>query len=610
MAEQRMIGGKIMMPRKKRRMFIIVSVILLLVIIAVVMLLLYINTDMFKSNSELFIQHIGQNVEKIATLYEEVGTSEYDELLKQNKCTMQTQVKVNFTENIGTSSESTQNSINQLKLQINGQTDNSNQYNYQDIHLLSSDEEVSEIEYIQRENTYGIKFSDLFNQYILADNENIKELLKKAGYTEEELVNIPDTIEFDYDWKSVFEFSEEERENLKTKYINIMNRNISEDNFSKQPNQEIEINGKSINANSYVLTLTKEQLNDIYINLLEEVKQDEIVLTKIDKIQNLLRQYQFTETTNLRSQFIEKIENLIKNITKNNIGQEKAKIIVYVNNGTTVRTIVQHPEHEIYIDLLSSQEEEYLQITYQDITSKKEQVFTYKKENEETSITFKNVKEEKATQYSFIVNEKVDGNNCVKNIAAKYEDDTNRLETSIQQRIDIVERFEGEVALNNENAINLSKLETEQVQAVLNKVNSSVSEKLNQITTIINIEDLKNVLKAVGLIKEEQVLEAGGITETEKSRFNSQFEILQGDNLESDAILNLIEAIKENLIDFEVVSNTELKLKLDRLNKNEEVASTLSTFIEKDKNKNYNAKVEYDETTGLASDILLTMLEE
>lgn len=599
-----------MMPRKKRRMFIIVSVILLLLIIAVVMLLLYINTDMFKSNSELFTQYIGQNVEKIATLYNEAGTSEYEELLKQSKCTMQTQVKVNFTENIGTSSESTQNSINQLKLQINGQTDNSNQYNYQDIHLLSSDEEVSEIEYIQSGNTYGIRFSDLFNQYILADNENLKELFEKVGYTEEELVNIPDTIEFDYDWKSIFQFSEEEKESIKTKYINLLNHDISKDNFSKQSNQEIQMDGQNINTNSYVLTLTKEQLNNVYINLLEEAKQDEIILTKIDKIQTLLEQYQFSETIDLRGQFVKEIEDLITNITKNNIGQEEAKIIVYVNNRTTVRTIIQHPDYEICIDLLSSQEEEYLQVAYQDTVSKKEQVFTYKKGNEETSVIFNNVKEEKATQYSFVVNEKVDGNNCVKNIVAKYEDNTNRLETTMKQTIDIVDSFEDEVVLNDDNAINLSELEEEEVQIVLDKVNSSVSKKVNEITTTINTGDLWNVLKAVGFIKEEQVLEAMGITETEKSRFNSQFEILQGENLESDAILNLIEAIKENLIDFDVVSNTELKLKLDRLNKNEEVATTLSAFIEKNKNKKYNAKVEYDETTGLASDILLTMLEK
>ena len=65
-----------MMPRKKRRMIIIVSIILLLLIIAITLFLLYINTDMFKSNSTLFAKYIGQNVENITAFYNEVGTSD------------------------------------------------------------------------------------------------------------------------------------------------------------------------------------------------------------------------------------------------------------------------------------------------------------------------------------------------------------------------------------------------------------------------------------------------------------------------------------------------------------------------------------------------------
>ena len=59
----------------------------------------------------------------------------------------------------------------------------------------------------------------------------------------------------------------------------------------------------------------------------------------------------------------------------------------------------------------------------------------------------------------------------------------------------------------------------------------------------------------------------------------------------------------------EVVSNTELKLKLDRFNKNEQVATVLSSFIEENKNRKYDARVEYEVETGLASEIVLTMVE-
>lgn len=606
------MGGKDrMMPRKTRRMIAIVSVIVLLSIIAIAFLVLYMNTDMFKSSSTLFTKYIAQNLENMEAVYDRVGASDYNTLLQENKYTKETQVKVNYTANIGTSLENTQNSISQLKLKISGQTDNSNQYKYQDINLLSNDEKVAEIEYIQNGITHGIRFSDLFNQYILANNENLKELFQKMGYTEEQLENIPDTIEFDNDLKSIFQFSKEEKQNLKTKYISIINSNVSKDNFSKQKEQTIQIDGKNIKANSYVLKVTKEQLNNMYIKMLEEAKQDETILTKIDKLQTILQSYQFDETINLRERFVRKLESLITDITKNNIGKEEAKLIVYENNQTTIRTVIQYPDYEINIDVLSSQTEDYLQISYQNATSEIEKVLTYKKKSEETSIVFMNKKDEKTTQYSFVVNEKVEGYHCQKNIVASYKDNSNRVEATVEQKINIVNSFENEIVLEDGNAINLSELETEQVQAILERVNSSVSEKMNEITTnVLKMQDLRNLGEALGVIERNQFLEAMGITETEKNRFNSKFEILQGEELDSSTILNLINAIQENLIDLEVVSNTELKLKLDRLNKKEELAATLSSFIENNKNRKYNVKVEYDEEAGLVSDILLTMLEK
>jgi hypothetical protein len=600
-----------MVPRKKRRMAIIVSIIVLLLISIGVFILLYINTDMFKSDSKLFAKYIGQNIENVETIIKNIDNSEYNEIMQQSKYTTQTQIKVNYTRNLGTSLESTQNVINQLKLKINGQTDKSNQYNYQDINLLNNNETVSEVEYIQSGNTYGIRLSDLFNQYILVDNENLKELFEKIGYTEEELVNVPDTIELNDNLESIFQFSKEEKQTIKTKYINILNSNISKDNFSKQKNQIIQIDGENIKANGYVLTMTKEQLNNIYIKMLEELKQDEIILAKIDNIQTLLEKYKLAETINLREEFTSKVETVIKKITKNNIGQDEIKIIVYENNQKTVRTIIQHPDYEIYIDLLSSQTNNYIQVSYKSGTSTKEQVFTYKNTNEETSIVFKTVKDEATTEYNLEINEKVDDSNYIKNIVAKYEDESNRVEATIEQEVNIVSNFENEITLDNKNSVNLSDLEAEQVQAILNLVNNSLSEKTDEMTTnIITTDDLLEVLRTIGIVKEGQIIEAKGVTETERNRFNSTFEILQGENLEGEAILNIISAIKENLIDFEVVSDTELKLKLDTLNKNEEVADIISSFIEENKNKKYSAEVEYDETTGLASDILITILEE
>ena len=61
----------------------------------------------------------------------------------------------------------------------------------------------------------------------------------------------------------------------------------------------------------------------------------------------------------------------------------------------------------------------------------------------------------------------------------------------------------------------------------------------------------------------------------------------------------------------EVVSNTKLKLKLDRYNSNEKIQEKLTTFIKDYNNKRnkYNVEIEYNQETGLANYIILTIIK-
>ena len=597
-----------MMPRKKRKLITIISIVIAILVILIIFAVLYITTDMFKSNSLLFTKYIGQNIENVKNLCEETTKNEYNDLLKTSKYTNETKINVNYTQNINTTSESMDNSINQLKLEINGQTDNINNYDYQDIKLLRENEDVSEVKYIKNNNTYGLQFPDIISQYVLVNNENLQELFKSINDEEEQ--SIPDKIEFNNDFYNIFDFSEEEIENLKTKYANIILNNISTNNFSKLSNQDIQIDEKNIKANSYTLTLTKEQLNNIYIKILEELKQDEIILSKIEIIEQMVNQYEFItgKNYNLKDDFEKSLENIIDNIVKNNIGQDECKIVVYESKRQTVRTVIYGPDYEINIDLLST-EGNYLQISYK--KDEKEKTFTYKKNNNQTNIILKNIEEKQTKIYDISINEKIDGNNCSKNVVVQYEDNNNKVEMDISNSIKIVENLANEVALNDKNSINLSELEPEQVKIIIQTVNEEISKKIEEITTTqINVEDLRKVLITVGLEKEEQLIESTGVTETQRNRFNSKFEILQGEKLESKDILNIVNAIKDNLIEIEKISDTQIKLKLDPNNKNEELITTLNNYIESNKTKKYNVTIEYDEQTKLVSDILLTILEK
>lgn len=589
-----------MMPRKKRRTIIIVSIVLVIAIIATALALLYLNTDMLKSNQTLFMKYIGKNVENLDKNISDIGNKEINSLLEQNKYTSNTDIKVNYTQNIGTTLENTDNVINQLKINAEGQTDKSNGYQYQDIKLLQEGNEVFRVEYIQNDNTYGLRFSDLFKQYILVDNANLKDLYQKMGYSEEQVEETPDQINWQSDFLDMFTLTENEKQNLQNKYIGILVEGISKENFSKQLDVTITIDGKSVYTNSYTLTLTKEQLNNIYINILEELKQDEIILGKIENIQNKIN------NSNLKDEFISDIENTIDEINKNNIGQDETKIIVYENQKNTVRTEIKTTDYEISLDCLKEEDGNYMQL---DVNKKdKEEKITLKNATNELNLEISDTEgtNTKTTRLTQKIN--AEGEKCSRNSIATYNDGSNKVEATIQENMQVVNEFEEAVSLDNTNSIKLNDLEGEELGGILDKVQVALKEKMDQLATTISQEDLTTILKSLGIMKEEQKIEATGVTEIEKNRFNSQFEMLKGENLKGESILSLIEAIKGNLTNFEVVSNTELKLKIEKNNSNEEIANTLTTFIEENKNKDYNVDIEYDDETGLINYIVLTIV--
>lgn len=97
-----------------------------------------------------------------------------------------------------------------------------------------------------------------------------------------------------------------------------------------------------------------------------------------------------------------------------------------------------------------------------------------------------------------------------------------------------------------------------------------------------------------------------GVSEAEKNRFNSKFEILQGEKLNTDTTLKMVDTIKNNLSGMEVVNGREIRLNIDKNNGSEETTSKLQAFMEENKNYNYDVKTEYDDN-GFVKSILLTI---
>lgn len=621
-----------MMPRKKRIALAIAIPVIIVMIIITTGILLYLNTDMFKSNKTLFLKYLGENSENLKAIQDVFESSEYEKKLQDNKYTETTEIKANYTNNLQTTSEDTSNSINKAKIIIKGQKDQPNKYCYKDFKLIKEEDStisegnqnndensnstnneqgIAEIEYIQNNDNYGVRFSDLFKQYLLVENNNLKELFEKIGYSEQQLDNIPNSFEIDKMTLEDIKFTEEELNNIKERYVNIVSKNVTDKDFEKKSKQIISINDKNISTNAYILNLTNEQLNNLYINLLEDLKQDDIILNRIEKIQEKISLIKInsSESLNLKEKFIENIDSTIEKINKTNIGSQETKIIVYENEGKTIRMTVQGKDYEINFDFLQEQEENEFVITI-----KKEDIETQKleinKNNEGLKIYIQNNDTDNPIKISFEQNKNETNTNSSNDSSIKYEIKNSKIEVNIKQKTDIVDNFENQNVLNDQNSIELNKLEKEQLNAVLNQVTNALQQKTDSISQEIKGEDIQELLKTLGIIKNEQKIEGGEITETEKNRFNSKFEILAGENLDNENVLKVVEGLKENVLKAQVGSNQEIKVEVNKDSNNEEVGRALEEYIKEKEDTKYNVTIEHDENTGLVKYVIMTPVEK
>lgn len=618
-----------MMPRKKRIALAIAIPSIIVIIIIITGILLYLNTDMFKSNKTLFFKYFGKNSENIKEIEEIFESTEYEKNLQNNKYTDDINIKVNYTNNLQTTSEDNSNTINNVKLLIKGEEDKNNKYSYKDFKLEKDkniatntedqsssensnesnnrEQNIMEVEYIKNDNNYGIRFSDLFKQYLLVENNNLKDLFRKIGYSEQELENVPDSIEINDITLSDIKFTEDEIKQLSEKYSEIINKKVSKEKFEKNSKQVITINEKNITTNAYILKLTNEELNNLYVDLLESLKQDEIILNKIESIQNKINSINInsSESKDLKESFAEEIDIQIEKINKTNIGNQETKIIVYENSGKTIRTAIQGKDYEINFDYINTQDEKNIELIV-----KKDEIETYniklKKDKDGIKLDIYSNDETNPIKISLEQNKNESDKKCSNNINLKYENANSKLEVSAEQEINIVDNFENENTLNDQNSILLNGLEKEQLQAVLNQVSEEVQQKINSISEEVKINDIQEILETLGIINKQQNIEAGGITETEKNRFNSKFEILKGEELDNENVLKVVEAVKDNIINAQVDTNEEIKIEISRNESNQDIEKSLEEYIKKEKDKKYDIKIEYDEDTELVKYIIMT----
>ena len=602
-----------MMPRKKRRLLLILSIIVILIILAIAYIVVYQKTDMLKTNDVLFNKYATQIFQNMEPTFNQDNMLEMLDVLEKNKLSTETTFKVNYKEDNDES-----NTINKVEMSINGQEEKNVNYNYKNVKIKDSDNDLMGFECINEQDVKAVRL-DKIKQFLSTekDDNGISEL--------NDLVNLK--IE------GTFGISDEQVKKISEKYLNIIKNNISNATYSKKKGVTLEIDGKRYDTNSYSMTITKEKFNDVYIKVLEEIKKDDDILSWLDNIDKKINEYyqviKRDETSNKKDEFVEKVENEIQDIQNSNIGNDERTITVYENQKRAISISIDTEEEKSGIDVINTSKTNYINILKDEKNKDDDQKnsIDFKIErnkdtnNNSIKVDYTKTTDGKEIKNNFTIDEKMENSKVTSNVTWNRKYEKNSLNVSLVSNIDIVNDFENKIELkDNKDNILFDKLNDEQKENVNNSMNNNWNNQAEQLKTVITYEQIQTILRNMKIIKNEaeNISSEGTTTEAEKTRFNSGLELFAGEKISEERIEDLINTAKNNLEDIKITkydeeSNSEkkdpleYKLVIKKDAKNEELANKFITYIKEKGNGTYTVTMEYDQESGLINNIYIKL---
>lgn len=590
-----------MILRTQRLIYMIVGVVsALFVVILGIIVFLNLNTDIFESNEDLFIKYFAQNFDIIEILKNEDNLG-MKNILSQNKYISNLEGQIEYTENIGTSDENKNNSINNITVKINSNVDKINEYSYRNIEVNDKENNLIKLEYLNEQDIYGVRLEGI-QQFVSIDATDGSERFEKIPILN--IKNILSQIQLN----EIFNFSEEEKQNFKNSYIEIIQAKTSKEKYQKQKKSLITVNNKDIQVNSYYMTITIEEYNNLITDILNKIAEDEFILSKIDLIEEKIKEISLekNETSKtLRESFVDSIYEKVQEIQDNNIGNDEVRVTVFESEGKTVRTSVEKITEKIMIDLYNDSSVRLSRIETQDV--EKETFVKLEKQKEATNnnILF---------EYGTIENNEI-ANNFKCNYMQSIEQENiiqkqfnieisnlkNKMNLSLYENIEVVQEFFEEFTFDEEN-VNLNELEDEQFNMVVEILNTNIQQQLANLNSVITTEEISNILKDLGIVDPNgsiQLPTEGEISEIEKKRFNSQFEFFVSDNLSVDDVKQLINVCRNNFEEMKVLFETgeieDLDIeKLEDDTEDREYINNISEILVFIKSNTKNTKKEED----------------
>lgn len=314
---------------------ILLGVLIVLILLGIGGAYAYFATDAFKSEKEMFFEYLLTNVEDEKVL----------EYVKKQESTPYTDkgeisIKSQGENSLARAEDETVQMLNNSKITFEGKVDNNKKLAEQTMTMNFAQGFNVPVKIRRDGDIIGIQSNLLDSKFIAVRNSNLKSLLERFGADAE---NVPDKIDFE---KS--QFTAEELETLKDRYFSILNNNLEEELFSKE-----KIDGQTI----LTLNMTDKKCTEIMIDILETLRNDDIILNKIsltmdkqdfkDSIDDAIDEAKDIETSDknalyiklyVESKSVKKIE-MTMNDPENNKSVAKVEISKEQNGNDLVYTI-------------------------------------------------------------------------------------------------------------------------------------------------------------------------------------------------------------------------------------------------------------------------------
>ena len=470
--------------KNKKILIIPIVIIILLVALAGVSAFLYFKTDLFKSPKQLFFKYLGESVSSTKNFNYDKSLANYKELSqKSSKSTGE--ITGSITDNSSNTSSSSIESI-----------PSKNKY-HASIKPNYNDSEITNLELLADNDSYGAKCTDLYDKYVYFENNNLKTLVSKFGIDSK---YIPDKLE-KVDIYELLNISADSRTQIVDRYQTLLDSKLTKDMFTSNKKVTTSVNGTNVKANAYTLTINGEHAYDILLSFFQTLKDDDqtldLIIEKCEK-SGVTKAYETQENiqssiysissdnnddeiqiTFTKDSLKDDIQTLIESLqdSKDNFSaDESVQIIVYSYKGKTAKIEFKNGSDEtsaFSIEITHNKSEEIITLNSDDTTYIKANYSSSKKEEKATIVLYEDNDTEFANLY---IEHKKDKNK----INFKINDSSNSvLELNIDSN--------GQIGKGTiETVCNLKFKEEDDLEINLNLNNSTT------YTDDINIDDLSS----------------------------------------------------------------------------------------------------------------------